>query len=126
MDVLSVTASIVGVVQIFNNAFATAMRGSLADEQVRMLRVYSMNTRVLQYCSGVIQTAYEGPLLETILSVAKECAVIGEKLAYRTDKLTGKNGKRRIAYVLAPFQNLEALCNEFTSYVSLLHSLVQT
>jgi hypothetical protein len=121
MDPLSVTTSIIGLVQNFNYAFL-AIGGTFPEEHRRMIREYSINIRVLEFCSGVIQTAHEGPLLETILEVARQCTVIGQELAYKT---TGKGVRKRIAYVLAPWQRLLALYNDFTTSVSLLHELVQ-
>jgi hypothetical protein len=123
-EVLGVTAGLVSIVQTFNNAFL-AFGGAGIAEHHRLLSEYSVHMRILNHCIGIIQSCCEGPLLETVLEVAKQCAEIGHELAYRNEKATGKNGKKRIVYALASFDKLLALHKDFKSYVSWLHQLVQ-
>jgi hypothetical protein len=123
-EVLGVTAALLSIIQNFNYAFL-ADGGAGVAEHHRLLSEYSVHMRILNHCIGIIQSCRKGDLLETVLEVAKQCAEIGQELAYRNEKVAGKNGRKRIVYALASFDKLLALHKDFKSYVSWLHQLVQ-
>jgi len=124
-DPLSVTSSIVGLVQTFNGALSFLATTKSYPRDSRVLSEVSMYMRVLEYCSGVIQNAQEGPLTQSIMEVATQCAEIGGKITYQTDKAIERKKPGRLAYVIAPREQLAASVKDFAASVSLLHSLVQ-
>jgi hypothetical protein len=85
MGPLKITFSVVDSVQAFSHAVEAYRKvvDSVNKEHARLLRTYTMYFRVLEYCSDVIQHAHEGPLLETILEVAKQCAELGQHTVIR-------------------------------------------
>ncbi|CAN9232778.1 unnamed protein product [Alternaria alternata] len=88
----------------------------------RMLRDFVIHMQILKFCSGVIKDYnHEGPLMDSVLEVARQCTDIGAKLSEKESTIK----KRRIS-VLASWDILQFYHEDFVASVSLLHQLVQS
>ena len=126
MEPLSIAAGAIGIMQTFSRALETAKElGSLSPSQ-RLLNEYTVLMGILQYCVPVVENhGHGGALSQTILYTADQCAKLGQELAYRSERVSGKNGKKRVVYALASDDKLLSLHTDFKFYVDTLHKLVQ-
>ncbi|CAN9266421.1 unnamed protein product [Alternaria alternata] len=88
----------------------------------RMLRDFVIHMQILKFCSGVIKDYnHEGPLMDSVLEVARQCTDIGAKLSEKESTI-----KKRRIFVLASWDILQFYHEDFVASVSLLHQLVQS
>lgn len=81
---------------------------------------------VLEKSIGFVQSVPESAWTKTIFLAADQCARLGSELAYRQEKLDGsRSTRRRIAFVLAPWDKLRAMYADFRNSVDLMHTLTQ-
>lgn len=126
MEAIGVTSSIVSLLQIYRRAIEGFPSVDVVSEHSRLLQKYSLLMSILEDCAGIIQTfAGERQMNTIIMEASKHCTDLGQEIAYRLEKFSGTNAKKRIAFALAPWEKLQAMHEDFQSSVLLLHGLTQ-
>jgi len=122
-DVLALSSGMIGIVESFLGAYSmmTSVTKNKTKLRDRMLRDFVIHMQILKFCSGVIKDyTHEGPLMDSVLEVARQCTDIGAKLSEKESTI-----KKRRIFVLASWDILQSHHEDFVASVSLLHQLVQ-
>jgi len=83
-DVLALSSGMIGIVESFLSAYSmmTSVTKNKTKLRDRMLRDFVIHMQILKFCRGVIKDyTHEGPLMDSVLEVARQCTDIGAKLS---------------------------------------------
>jgi hypothetical protein len=123
-DALSTTSAIISLASAFRIAVAKMRFDLNVKEHHQFLHQVSTHVDILEHCASVIQNAPESKLLDAVREAANRCAELGAHLSW-IDRALERSSKKRLSFVLAPWQQFEALSKDFIASVSSLHGLVQ-
>ncbi|KAF2725247.1 hypothetical protein K431DRAFT_290929 [Polychaeton citri CBS 116435] len=124
MDPLSLTSSLISLLSVWQGALKGASVPTLRGHAA-LVRDYSFSMSILEDCVRDIRTAGEEVLTPAIVEATRHCVQLGQDLASRQERFVDSSARKIIAYVLAPWEKLQAQYKEFGDSVTLIHNLTQ-
>jgi hypothetical protein len=95
------------------------------EEHASLIEDYNLSIQVLEHCAGIVKSKGEDLVTPVLAKAFQRCTQIGEYLAYRQERLRGPGTRKRISFLLAPWDKLQAKNKEFSDKVRLVHELTQ-
>lgn len=123
-EAVGVISAIIPLIQVWQAALGAGIVPT-GKEHADLLNNYSFSMKILEDCVTDIKNAGEELVTPTIHAAALHCMRLGEELAYRQEKFIGPKGRKRIAYVLAPWDQLKSQYRDFRESVRMVHDLTQ-